>query len=65
MRNLAAGLIRLPSKPRILPLRARLALVPIRSARLHPKTRRKDELANGRAETAQESVKWLVSFKPG
>lgn len=65
MRNLAAGLICLPGKPRILPLRAGLAFVPIRSACLHPKTRSKDELANSRAETAQESVKRLVSSKPG
>lgn len=63
MGNLAARLIRLSSKPRILSLRARLALVSIRSACLHPKTCRKNELAHSRAETTQEGVERLLSSR--
>lgn len=59
MGNLATRLICLSRKPRILPLGAGLALIFTRSTRLHPKTCRKNELADSCAETTQESIERL------
>lgn len=64
MRDRTTLILTITSKPRILPLRAGLALLSTCRASLHTQTSREDELTDSSAETAQEGVEWLHTFIP-